>query len=744
MAPQTSLTKEERRAICVAYRKLRIQTADLFSNADLQNIRDVFHLASETSDICRYKAKGFPSLLHSVQVAIIVADEIGLGRSSVISAFLYDVIQTAKIPQDVIRGKFGDSAVTICEGLVKVCELYGKQSAVENDNFRKLLFTFAKDVRVILVILADRLNIMRHMKAYDVDSQKSISSEVSYLYAPLAHRMGLYGIKSEMEDLSMKYTNREVYDAIASKLNETKRSREEYIENFIAPLRTALNQTGMKFEIKGRTKTISSIYNKLKKKNVELENIYDLFAIRIIIDCDIKDEKAECWKAYSIVTDMYKPNPARLKDWISVPKSNGYESLHITVFGPKQRWVEVQIRTKRMDEVAEKGFAAHWKYKGIKTEENMELWLSNIREVLENPELNSVDFIEDFKLNLYDKEVFVFTPKGELRRLAKGATVLDFAFDIHTNVGRRCTGAIVNDKNVSLRYVLQNGDSVEILTSPHQEPKQDWINYVATSRAKTKLRQALREQTFKQAEIGRELLERRLKNWKLELDDATQRMLMKEYGYKDINVFLSAVGEEKISATEIKDFLDRQAKERAASEQPKVTSAEEFRTSENPQNKDKQGSVLVLDKGLTNIDFTLAHCCNPIYGDPVFAFVSASGGVKIHRIGCHNEPEMRRRYGYRVIDARWSGADGAAMPVMLHVSGNDDIGIMSNISQLLNAEKDVKLRNINVDSTEGGFDGTITVLVTNASVLNSIIKKVKAVKGVHKVERLESGSSMTI
>ncbi|MDY4175058.1 MAG: TGS domain-containing protein, partial [Bacteroidales bacterium] len=470
-----------------------------------------------------------------------------------------------------------------------------------------------------------------------------------------------------------------------------------------------------------------------------IESIYDLFAIRIIIDCDLKDEKAECWRAYSVVTDMYKPNPARLKDWISVPKSNGYESLHITVFGPGRRWVEVQIRTKRMDEVAEKGFAAHWKYKGIKTEENMELWLANIREVLENPELNGVDFIEDFKLNLYDKEVFAFTPKGDLRRLAKGATILDFAFDIHTNVGRHCTGAIVNDKNVSLRYVLQNGDTVEILTSPHQEPKQDWMNYVSTSRAKTKLRQALREQTFRQAEIGKELLDRRLKNWKLTLDDATQRLLMKEYGYKDINVFFSAVGEEKITATEIKEFIDRQNKERESPNAAKTTSVENFKpVAENDKAKEKQGSVLILDKGLTDIDFSLAHCCNPIYGDPVFAFVSATGGVKIHRIGCHNEPEMRRKFGYRIIDAKWSGEDGVAMPVMLHVSGNDDIGIMSNISQLFSTEKDAKLRNINVDSTEGGFDGTITILVNNASILDAIVKKIRGVKGVRKVERLET------
>ena len=737
MAPQTQLTPQQKKQICEAYRQLLTLTADLLKPSDIKNIRDIFRYASQTTDIAQYKAPGFSTLLHSVQVSTIVADEIGLGRSSVISAFLYDIIQTAHIPPETISDKFGDSTVTICQGLVKVCQLYGKQPAVENDNYRKLLFTFAKDVRVILIILADRLNIMRHMKAYPTDAQKTISSEVGYLYAPLAHRMGLYNIKSEMEDLSMKYTNRETYDTIARKLNETKKNRETYINNFIAPLRDALANTNIKFEIKGRTKTISSIYNKLKKKNVDLESIYDLFAIRIIIDCPLKDEKAQCWRAYSLVTDMYKPNPARLKDWISVPKSNGYESLHITVLGPQNRWVEVQIRTKRMDEIAEKGFAAHWKYKGIKTEQNMELWLANIREVLENPELTGVDFIEDFKLNLYDKEVFAFTPKGDLRRLAKGATILDFAFDIHTNVGRHCTGAIVNDKNVSLRYVLQNGDTVEILTSPHQEPKQDWINYVATSRAKTKLRQALREQTFRQAETGKELLNRRLKNWKITLDDATQRLLMKEFGYKDINTFFAALGEEKITTAEIKDHIDQLNRERENNNTTRPASVENFQPIDPDKPHDKQTSILILDKGLTNIDFTLAHCCNPIYGDPVFAFVSTQG-VKIHRIGCHNEAEMRRRFGYRIIEAKWSGQDGLAMPVMLRVSGNDDIGIMSNISQLFTNQSDAKLRNINVDSTEGGFDGTITILVNNATILDSIVKKIRAVKGIRKVERLTS------
>ncbi len=736
MITQTQLTSDERLQLRSAYRQLLRLTVDIRQPSDVRNIRNIFRTATETVDVFRYKATGFTALLHSIQTACIVVDEIGLGRSSVIGAILCDTIRDANIPAEQISAIFGENIVAVCRGLLKVSELYGRMPAVDNDNFRKLLFTFAEDVRVVLIILADRLNLMRHMKAYAPDEQKSISSEVAYLYAPLAHRMGLYGIKSEMEDQSMKYTNREVYDSIAAKLNETKESREKYIENFIAPLRIALSDAGLApFEMKGRTKTISSIYNKMKK-HVEFENIYDLFAIRIIIDCPLRDEKAECWRAYSVVTDMYRPNPARLKDWISVPKSNGYESLHITVFGPENRWVEVQIRTKRMDEVAEKGFAAHWKYKGIKTEQNMEKWLASIREVLENPELNGVDFIEDFKLNLYDKEVFAFTPKGDLRRLAKGATVLDFAFDIHTNIGRQCVGAIVNGRNVSIRYVLQNGDQVEILTSPHQEPKADWVNYVVTSRAKTKLRQALREQTFRMAEIGRELLERRLKNWKLELNDSMLRRLMKEAGYKDINDFLSAVGEDKFSIADIKTFIERS--EEKTSEPTKNYSVEDFRVGNEQRTESTSKNVLVLDRGLTDIDFSLARCCNPIFGDPVFAFVSATGGVKVHRIGCHNEPEMRRKFGYRILDARWSGTDGMMTPVMLHVSGSDDIGIMSNISQLFTGNTSAKLRNINVDSTEGGFDGTMTILVSNVDELGGIIKKIKAVRGVRKVERLSA------
>ena len=736
MVAQTNLSIAERHQLLGAYRTLLRSTAEIREASDVQKIKNIFTQASQTTDIMRYKAPEFSSLRHSFEVAQITISEIGLGRVASISAVLYETVQASGLDNSIVHNSFGPQIGSICEGLAKVCELYQKHGSVDNDNFRKLLFTFAQDVRVILVILADRLNLMRHLKLFSEEDQKAIGAEVGYLYAPMAHRMGLYGMKSEMEDLSMKFTNREVYLDIARQLNETKRSRDAYIESFIKPLREVLDQSGLKYEIKGRTKTISSIYHKIQKSHASIENIYDLFAIRIIIDCDLKDEKAECWRVYSIVTDLYQPNPVRLKDWISVPKGNGYESLHITVFGPQQRWVEVQIRTQRMDEVAEKGFCAHWKYKGIKTEENMEKWLANIREVLENPELTGVDFIDDFKLNLYDKEVFVFTPKGDLRRLAKGATVLDFAFDIHSNVGSKCVGAIVNGRNVPIRYVLQNGDQVEILTSSHQEPKADWMLIAATARTKTKLRKLLNEQKFKQSEIGREMLERRLKNWKMELNDTILHLLMKAFGYKDIHDFLCDIGNDKIGAQEIKDMLVENEEKRDSIEPPIKVSTSEYKYKDSPDEA-SPSSVLILDKSLTNIGFVLSKCCNPIFGDPVFAFVSATGGVKIHRIGCPNEAEMRRRFGYRIIEARWNGTGGNLMPVTLRITGNDDLGILTNISQVLTKDTAVKLRNITVNTTEGGFEGDVTVMISNIDILSGLIKKVKNIKGVYSVIRLE-------
>ncbi len=731
------LTDEQRAEIRSSYKKLLAATAEVRQEGDVQTLRQIYRDASQRVELQTFKAPHFASLLHSLQTAYIVADELALGRAAVVAALCYDLLQQAPDVVPDIEKTFGQQTSPICHGLLKVGELYNRNVSIEDENFRKLLFSFAQDVRVILVILADRLNTMRHLKHFTPSEQMRIGTEVGRLYAPMAHRMGLYSIKSEMEDLAMKFTDNEVYLNIAHKLNETKRDREVYIDEFIKPVREALTSTNLKFEIKGRTKTISSIYNKLRKTHADLDTIYDLFAIRVIIDCPLSEEKAQCWRVYSMITDMYQPNPVRLKDWISVPKGNGYESLHITVLGPRKRWVEVQIRTKRMDEVAEKGFAAHWKYKGIKTEQSMELWLANIREVLENPELTGVDFVDDFKLNLYDKEVFAFTPKGDLRRLAKGATVLDFAYDIHTNVGNHCVGAIVNERNVSIRHVIQNGDQVEILTNAHQEPKQDWLSFVVTSRAKTKLRQALKEQIFSQSEIGRELLLRRLKNWKHELTDSLLNQLTKAFGYKDIHVFLCDVGNEKISSTQIKEFIDNASRKDEVEVPQKSISAENYKHLEPDDVRTQSSGVLMLDRGLSDVEYQLARCCKPIFGDNVFAFCSTSG-VRIHRCGCPNESEMRRKYGYRILEARWIGTEGNLLPVTLRVTGTDDIGIVTNVTQIISKNPSFKMRSITVNSTEGGFEGDVTVLVSSSDLLSSLVKKIAAIKGVYSVARIEN------
>ena len=678
------------------------------------------------------------SVIHSLEVARITVEEIGLGRTSLICSLLYESVRKSAITIGEIKDNFGEQAGDIMEGLVKVFDLYQRNTSIETENFRKFLLTFAQDIRVILIIIADRLQTMRTLDRYDVENQIKISSEVSYLYAPMAHRLGLYSIKSEMEDLVMKYTNRDMYKFIAKKLNETKRVRDKYIAGFIEPLKNELEKQGLQFDIKGRTKSINSIHNKMKKQGVEFEQVYDLFAIRVILDSKQQNEKADCWRVYSVVADKYQPNPKRMRDWLSVPKSNGYESLHTTVLGAEGKWVEVQIRSRRMDEVAERGLAAHWKYKGIKGDRGLDMWLSNIREIIDNPELNAIDFIDDFKLNLYDEEVFIFTPKGDLKRLPKGATILDFAFDIHSEVGKKCVGAKVNQKNVSFRHVLQNGDQVEILTSSNQVPKQEWLNIVATSRAKTKLKQALKDIQYKDAEIGKETLARRLKNWKLEFNDAIASQLVKHFKYKSTHDFFCDIANEKLDVVAIKEHLSQlNRKEPELIDQQNSRSAENF-VKTKAEITEYSSEVLIIDKSLTNVDYKLAKCCNPIFGDEVFGFVTVSGGIKIHRTNCPNASEMRARFGYRIVKAQWTGEAGSNYLAAIKVIGDDDIGIVSNISQVISKELKLKVRSISVDSNGGLFEGTVTVFVNNNQVLTTLIKKVKSIKGVLSVSRIDS------
>jgi len=675
------------------------------------------------------------SVSDKMQIIKIILEEIGLGKSAVLSVLFHELVENKQLSISDIENKFNTQVSSIIQGMIRVGELYARNASLETENFRKLFLTFAEDVRVILIIIAEHLQIMRTLEMFPEENRQNIARETSFLYAPLAHRMGLYAVKTELEDLSLKHTNREIYRQIAHKLNETKRSRDQFISEFISPLKDKLDELGFKFEIKGRTKSIHSIYTKIKKQNTVFENIYDLFAIRIIFDVPLEKEKAACWQAYSIVADMYQPNPKRLRDWLSIPKTNGYESLHTTVLGPEGRWVEVQIRTIRMDEVAEKGLAAHWKYKGIKSESGMDEWLKSIREILENPELNAVDFMDEFKLNLYDKEVFVFTPNGDLHKLPKGATALDFAFSIHSALGCKCVGAKVNGKNMTIKYVLNNGDQVEVLTSPTQKPSPAWLHIVTTSKAKTKIRQALKEVEFKDAEMGRETIIRRFKNWKIELDDGKISRLAKKKGFTTVSDFYQEIAHEKLDMHVVRDaYLDL--------DKPTITDFSELRKADTFSNEiqpiDTSGKedILVIGEDLKGVDFRLAKCCNPIYGDDVFGFVSVIGGIKIHKTDCPNAPQMIARFGYRIVKARWSGKSiGSQYPITLRIVGLDDIGIVTNITSLISKEKNISLRSISIDSNAGLFTGNLTIMVNDTHELEGILKKIRIVKGVKSVSR---------
>ena len=674
-------------------------------------------------------------IMKMMRVAGIAHREIQLRHHTIESVLLYPILNK-KITADHIKINYSSTTAEIVEGLAKVQSLYEKHVSVQSENFRKLLLSLVGDVRVIMIMIIERLDTMRHLSEMTKEEQQEISQEVSYLYAPLAHRMGLYGIKTELEDLSLKYTSYDIYKEIAHKLNETKKSRDAYIHKFIEPVKKRLQENNLKFEIKGRTKSIYSIWNKMRKQQVPFEKVYDLFAIRIIIDCDESEEKSACWRAYSVVTDMYTANTNRLRDWISMPKSNGYESLHITVMGPEGKWVEVQIRTERMDEIAEKGVAAHWKYKGGKSDSaNTDLWLKNLRDMLENSSESNKEIIDEFKMQLYNDNIFVFTPKGDLIELPKGASVLDFAFNIHSKVGSKCTGALIDNHHVSFKHILNNGDQVEILTSQQQQPRQDWLNYVCTSKARTHIRQQLKEQENKEAETGRELLLRRLKNWKLEFDDNAIIREAKKAGYKTLTQFYVAINQEKINLQLLRAHLSGEEESNNQAEMPR--SAEGFVGETELQKITKNTDALVIDKNLKNIDYTLAKCCNPIFGDDIFGFVTVNGGIKIHKSYCPNAPAMISKFGYRIVKATWAGTSAKGeYTARLRIIGKDDIGIVTNITSIINKETGIILRSISVDSHEGLFEGNITVVVNNTAQIETLCKKLTKIKGVKQVYRI--------
>ena len=683
---------------------------------------------------------GFNSLAAAIDTAISLCRSIDPDRNMVLAILLSPLFRSGALTGEAVEKTWGADVARMVGGLAKVGTLYSKAAAVESDNFRKLLLTFAQDIRVIIIMIVDRLTLMRAINHHPAEKLvRETANEANYLYAQLAHRLGLYAIKSELEDMSLKYSNREMYSRIARELNETKVRRDAYIADFIAPLKAKLEAEGLRFEIKGRTKSIFSIWNKLKKQHNTIEEIFDLFAIRIVIDCPPEREKAECWLAYSIVTDMYRPNPSRMKDWVSIPKSNGYESLHITVYGPAERWVEVQIRTRRMDVIAEKGLAAHWRYKGIKSENGLDTWMNNVRDILEAAETGPMELMRNFKMDVYSHEVFVFTPKGDLYKLPQGATVLDFAFHIHSRVGTQCVGGKVNGRNRKLNYRLASGDTVEILTSPRQEPSRDWLSIVVTSKAKTKIRAVLKEHENRTAELGKELLQRRFANRKIELDEATMSRTITRMGYRDAIAFNSAVGADEIDVNDVVECylacLEKQQKAEEGGERVSASTYVMPQVADETVDTDKTSDVVVIGDDIKGINYRLAKCCNPIYGDPVFGFISAEGVIKIHRDDCPNAAHIRQRYGYRIIRTRWSGQNGTQFPATLRVVGKDDIGIVTNITSIINKEKSVSLRSISIDSHDGLFAGVLVVGISDVASLNRLIKKIETIKGVKNVQR---------
>ena len=740
MEEKFKFTDDEKLQLGEIATRLRKLMGDSLKPEDESNLRQQLEAEISDNKISR-DIFGLNPILLSFQTAELELEEIGMKRECVLAIMLYNSIISGNLSLERTEQLFSKSVAQIIHGLVRIHELYTKTPVIESENFRNLLLSFAEDMRVILIMITDRVNLMRQIRDTDnTEAKLRVAEEASYLYAPLAHKLGLYKLKSELEDLSLKYLEHDAYYMIKDKLNATKRSRDAYIEKFITPIDEKLKQMGIKCHIKGRTKSIHSIWQKMKKQQCGFEGIYDLFAIRIIIDSPYDQEKMLCWQTYSLITDMYQPNPKRLRDWLSVPKSNGYESLHITVLGPEQKWVEVQIRTERMDEIAERGLAAHWRYKGIKGESGLDEWLNNIRTALENSD--DMQLMDQFKMDLYEDEVFVFTPKGDLLKFPKGATILDFAYHIHSGVGNKCVGGKINGRNVPIREPLRSGDTVEILTQNNQSPKRDWLNIVQTSRGKAKVRQALKETQVKDGLFAKEILERRFKNRKVDVEESIMSHLIKRMGFKETSDFYKQIVDNKLDANDVVDrYIEERDRELNQKMAGVVRSAEEFSFDAQSGQAVSYNNIgnddeLVIDQNLKGVDYSLAQCCHPIYGDPIFGFVTVSGGIKIHCQNCPNAPELRKRFGYRIVKARWSGKGQSQYNITLRIVGNDDLGIVNNITSIISKEEKIVMKSINIDSHDGLFSGNLNVLVDDTSKLESLLKKLRTVKGVKSVARL--------
>lgn len=727
----------ERKEILRRYRNLLKACKRRLEKGDKQIIRKAFNVALEAHKDMRRKT-GEPYIYHPIAVAQICAEEIGLGTTSVVCALLHDTVEDTDISLDDIRGMFGEREAKIIDGLTKIASVFDqKTNSIQAENFRKMLLTLSDDIRVILIKLADRLHNMRTLESMKRDKQLKIASETLFLYAPLAHRLGLNAIKTELEDLGLKFTEPHEYEDIQEKLKETEPERKRFINKFILPIKEILLEQGFKARLYGRPKSVFSIYNKVRHKGVPFEEIYDIFAIRIIIDTPLEKEKADCWRVYSIVTDFYHPNPDRLRDWISTPKANGYESLHTTVMGPDGKWVEVQIRTERMEELAEKGYAAHWKYKDngeAEKESQLDEWLRKIRELLDNPEGDALDFIDDFKLNLFAEEIFAFTPKGDMRTLPYGSTALDFAFDIHTKVGEHCIGAKVNHKLVPLSHPLKSGDQVEILTSSKQTPKEDWLTYVITARAKSKIKNALKEEKRKISEEGREILSRKFSHAKLEFTVQNINEFQNFLKLPSAQDLFYRVAKNIISVKHIKAWQKEknkpQTKKSGRSEPTLEQVVKEVRGNK------ATDDTLIIGDNLSKIEYKLSPCCNPIAGDDVFGFITINEGIKIHRVNCPNAVQMMSNYAYRIVKARWTNQEVISFLAGIRIQGIDEVGLVNNITKIISSELNVNMRSLSFDTQDGTFEGNIMLFVHDTAHLTELMKKLRKVNGVISVTRI--------
>lgn len=729
--------EEERKEILARYRRLLRKSKPFLKDGDAKIIKKAFHISAEAHQDMRRKS-GEPYIYHPLEVAYICVEEIGLGTTSIVAALLHDVVEDTEWTIEEIEAEFGPKVALIIDGLTKMVGTFEYGTSQQAENFRKMLLTISEDLRVILIKLADRLHNMRTLDSMPRNKQLKIASETIYIYAPLAHRLGLYAIKSELEDLHLRYSDKESYEHISVKISDTKGIRDRFINKLIKPIKDELNKSHVKFLIKGRPKSIHSIWNKMKKQDIPFEEVYDLFAIRIIIDTPLAKEKADCWQVYSVVTDYYKPNPDRLRDWVSTPKSNGYESLHTTVMSDTGQWVEVQIRTKRMDDIAEKGYAAHWKYKdNAKSQESgLELWISQVRDMLEQNDSSAMEFIDDFRSNLFNEEVFIFTPKGDLKTLPHGATALDFAFDIHSEVGARCIGAKVNQKLKPINYELRNGDQLEILTSSKQRPTEDWLRFVVTSKAKSKIKDELKFDKKHVADDGKELLFRKLKQVKLDTSNETFDMLRRHFNVKNQFDLYYRVGKFGVNTSDLKRFKNQNIQEAKPRRVNKVEDAKSFEK-ELRKVKGREHDMLLIGEDMDIVDYVLSQCCNPIPGDNVFGFVTVSEGIKIHRTTCPNATELMSNHGHRVVKAKWTSQHEIAFLAGLKILGTDRVGLINDVTGIISSELKVNMRSMAIDTDTGIFEGTIMLYVNDTRHLDKLIEKLEIVEGVEKVNRFD-------